>query len=97
MQAADPVKTIDIRSWPEGCIIELNGEYLGTTPIELVVNSTQGGNWTREYGVFRPITIRASARDSGRWEEKLWWPGDRIPSRILFRPPGGQPAPLAFN
>lgn len=88
VRVADPVKTIDIRSWPSGCVIELNGEYIGTTPLELVVNSTRSGNWTHEYGSFKPIILRASTRDAGGWEQKVWWPGERIPSRILFRIPG---------
>jgi PBP1b-binding outer membrane lipoprotein LpoB len=87
VRVAEPVKTIDIRSWPPGLVVELNGEYVGTTPLELVVSSTRSGNWTSDYGSFKPIFLRASTRDSGGWEQKVWWPGERIPSRILFRIP----------
>jgi len=89
VRMADPVKTIDIRSWPSGLVIELNGEYIGTTPVELVVNTTRSGVWTSEYSRgFAPIVMRASTPDAAGWEQKVWYPGDRIPSRILFRIPG---------
>jgi len=89
VRTADPVKTIDIRSWPPGLVIELNGEYIGTTPVELVVNTTRSGVWTSEYSRgFSPIVMRASTPDAAGWEQKYWYPGDRIPSRVLFRIPG---------
>jgi starvation-inducible outer membrane lipoprotein len=97
VRVAEPVRTIDIRSWPPGLVLELNGEYLGTTPLELVVNATKSGNWTTEYsGVYKPVVLRASTRDSSGWEQKIWWPGERIPSRVLFRIPGAMRG-LAVN
>jgi hypothetical protein len=97
VRTADPVKTIDIRSWPSGLVVELNGEYVGTTPVELVVNSTRSGNWTAEFARgFSPIVMRASTPDAAGWEQKVWYPGDRIPSRVLFRIPGAMKR-LAVN
>lgn len=97
VRAADPVKTVDIRSWPSGLVIELNGEYFGTTPVELVVNSTRSGNWTADFARgFSPIIMRASTPDTSGWEQKIWYPGDRIPSRVLFRIPGAMKR-LAVN
>lgn len=97
VRTADPVKTIDIRSWPPGLVVELNGEYIGTTPVELVVNTTRSGVWTREYSRgFSPIVLRASTPDASGWEQKYWYPGDRIPSRVLFRIPGAMKR-LAVN
>jgi hypothetical protein len=97
VRVADPVKTIDIRSWPSGLVVELNGEYIGTTPVELVVNTTKYGVWTSHYGRgFSPIVMRASTPDAAGWEQKVWYPGDRIPSRVLFRIPGAMKR-LAVN
>lgn len=97
VRVADPVKTIEIRSWPSGLVIELNGEYIGTTPLELVVNSTRSGNWTADFGRgFSPIIMRASTPDASGWEQKVWYPGNRIPSRLLFRVPGAMKG-LAVN
>ena len=97
VRTADPVRTIDIRSWPTGLVVELNGEYVGTTPVELVVNATRSGNWTAEFARgFSPIIMRASTPDASGWEQKIWYPGDRIPSRVLFRIPGATRG-LAIN
>lgn len=97
VRMADPVKTIDIRSWPPGLVVELNGEYVGTTPLELVVNTTKYGVWTAEYGGgYSAIVLRASTPDATGWEQKVWYPGDRVPSRILFRIPGAMKR-LAVN
>jgi hypothetical protein len=97
VRTADPVKTIDIRSWPSGLVVELNGEYVGTTPLELVVNTTRFGVWTAEYSRgFSPIILRASTPDASGWEQKIWYPGDRVPSRVLFRIPGAMKR-LAVN
>jgi len=96
VRVAEPVKTIDIRSWPSGLVVELNGEYLGTTPLELVVKSTKSGNWTSEFGFYKPVILQASTRDAAGWERKVWWPGERIPSRVLFRIPGATRS-LAVN
>ncbi len=97
VRTADPVKTIDVRSWPSGLVVELNGEYVGTTPLELVVNTTRFGVWTPDYGRgFSPIILRASTPDTSGWEQKIWYPGDRVPSRVLFRIPGAMKR-LAVN
>jgi hypothetical protein len=97
VRTADPVKTIDIRSWPSGLVVELNGEYVGTTPLELVVNTTRSGNWTADFARgFSPIIMRASTPDTSGWEQKIWYPGDRVPSRVLFRIPGAMKR-LAVN
>ena len=97
VRVADPVKTIDIRSWPSGLVVELNGEYVGTTPVELVVNTTRSGNWTADFARhYTPIVMRASTPDASGWEQKIWYPGDRIPSRVLFRIPGAMKG-LAVN
>lgn len=97
VRTADPVKTIQIQSWPPGLILELNGEYVGTTPMDLVVKSSRSGDWTSDYAsYYSPIILRASTPDTTRWEQKMWFPGDRIPSRILFRIPGAMKR-LAVN
>jgi starvation-inducible outer membrane lipoprotein len=97
VRTAEPVKTIDIRSWPSGLVVELNGEYVGTTPLELVINTTRYGVWTADFGRgYSPIILRASTPDAAGWEQKVWYPGDRIPSRVLFRIPGAMKR-LAVN
>jgi len=96
VRTARPIAKIDICSSPPGCVVELNNEYLGVTPLELVVEANTHGTWTGT--VFdAPYFMRCSMPDGNGWEQKVWRPGDRIPSRILFRIPGYRPEPLAFN
>ena len=54
VRVAEPVKTIDIRSWPPGLVVELNGEYVGT-PLWPWWSRPRG----TEFG--RPTTAVASA------------------------------------
>jgi hypothetical protein len=97
VRTADPVKTIDIRSWPSGLVVELNGEYVGTTPLELVVNTTRSGNWTADFARgFSPIILRASTPDASGWDQKIWYSGDCVTSLVLFRIPGAMKC-LAVN
>jgi hypothetical protein len=34
--------------------------------------------------------------DASGWEQKIWYPGDRVPSRVFFRIPGAMKR-LAVN
>ena len=83
-----PVFTAKITSIPLGQVVELNNEYLGLTPLELVLPGTSGGEW--EGGVMDHYVMRCSTPDNQTWEMKRWRGGDRIPTRVLFRPPGAQ-------
>jgi hypothetical protein len=63
----------------------------------LVVNTTRSGVGTSDYGRGRsPIILCASTPDASGWEQKIWYPGDRVPSRVLFRIPGAMKR-LAVN
>lgn len=83
-----PLFTTKIASIPLGQVVELNNEYLGLTPLELVLPVTSGGKW--EGGVMDHYVMRCSTPDNQTWEMKRWRGGDRIPTRVLFRPPGAQ-------
>lgn len=83
-----PLFTTKIASIPLGQVVELNNEYLGLTPLELVLPETSGGKW--EGGVMDHYVMRCSTPDNQTWEMKRWRGGDRIPTRVLFRPPGAQ-------
>ncbi len=83
-----PVFITKIASVPLGQVVELNNEYLGLTPLELVLPGTSGGKW--EGGALNHYVMRCSTPDNQTWEIKRWRGGDRIPTRVLFRPPGAQ-------
>jgi len=83
-----PVFTTKIASMPLGLVVELNNEYLGVTPLELVLPGTTNGKWEgRSWDYY---TMRCSTPDNQTWEIKRWRGSDRIPTRVLFRPPGAQ-------
>jgi hypothetical protein len=42
-------KTIRFASVPTGCIVEINGEYIGQTPFSLTVDADNNGCWPRYY------------------------------------------------
>ena len=87
VRRAQPIAKIDVRSIPTRCVVELNNEYLGMTPLEVVVDATESGNWTSE-GIGSVYVMRCSMPDGNGWEQKVWYPGNSVPKRILFRIPG---------
>lgn len=99
-----PVKTIRITSVPAGCIVELNGEYIGQTPFSLTVDADLNGCWPCYYqsGGIRSFSNRfVCTAPNGCTDNRYWSAGDRIPDVVLFRPfgryPGQQPLQLGMN
>ncbi len=95
VRKAQPIAKIDVRSIPMGCVVELNDEYLGVTPLEVVVDSTDSGNWASQ-GIGSVFVLKCSMPDGDGWEQKVWYPGHPVPKRVLFRIPGATHG-LAFN
>jgi hypothetical protein len=84
----EPAFITKIASIPLGQVVELNNEYLGLTPLELVLPGTGGGKW--EGSALNHYVMRCSTPDNRTWEIKRWRGGERIPTRVLFRPPGAE-------
>jgi hypothetical protein len=87
VRRAQPIAKIDVRSIPTRCVVELNEEYLGMTPLEVVVEASESGNWTSQ-GIGSVYVMRCSMPDGDGWEQKVWYPGNPVPKRVLFRIPG---------
>lgn len=87
VRKARPIAKIDVRSIPTRCVVELNNEYLGLTPLEIVVDTTESGNWASQ-GLGSVFVLRCSTPDGNTWEQKVWYPGNPVPRRVLFRMPG---------
>jgi len=87
VRKAQPIAKIDVRSIPARCVVELNDEYLGVTPLEVVVDATESGNWASQ-GLGSVFIMRCSMPDGDGWEQKVWYPGNPVPKRVLFRIPG---------
>jgi hypothetical protein len=95
VRRAQPIAKIDVRSIPTRCIVELNNEYLGITPLEVVVDATESGNWARQ-GIGSVFVMRCSTLDGEAYEQKVWYPVNPVPKRVLFRIPGAIRS-LAYN
>mgnify|MGYP001552581883 CR=1 FL=1 len=95
VRKAQPIAKIDVRSIPTGCVVELNDEYLGVTPLEVVVDATESGNWASQ-GFGSVFVMKCSMPDGDGWERKVWYPGHPVPKRVLFRIPGATRG-LAFH
>lgn len=95
VRTATPIAKIDVRSIPTRCIVELNNEYLGMTPLEVVVDATESGNWASQ-GFGSVFVMRCSTFDGEAYEQKVWYPGNPVPKRVLFRIPGAVRS-LAYN
>ena len=95
VRRAQSIAKIDVRSIPTRCIVELNDEYLGLTPLEVVVDATESGNWASQ-GIGSVFVMRCSSFDGEAYEQKVWYPGNPVPKRVLFRIPGLSRS-LAFN
>ena len=87
VRKARPIAKIDVRSIPTGCVVELNNEYLGVTPLEVVVDATESGDWASQ-GFGSVFVLKCSMPDGDGWEQKVWYPGNPVPKRVLFRIPG---------
>lgn len=89
MPAAVPSeRTIEILSLPRACVVEMNGEYLGGTPLKISVPATPDGRWPGPSSVVHAISV--STPNNRFVETKRYRGGDTIPQRLLFRPPYAQ-------
>jgi hypothetical protein len=81
-----PTTTVlEVVSIPPRCVVEMNGEYLGGTPVKIDIPSTPEGRWTGSPSTRHRITV--STPNNRAVETKEWRGGDVIPRRVLFRPP----------
>ncbi len=76
---------MEVVSIPARCVVEMNGEYLGGTPVKIDIPSTPDGRWTGANSTKHRITV--STPNNRAVETKEWRGGDVIPRRVLFRPP----------
>lgn len=80
--------TVEILSLPRGCVVEMGGEYMGTTPLKISVPATPDGRWQGPPGAMHAISV--STPNNRFVETKRWRGGDPVPQRLLFRPPYAQ-------
>jgi len=81
-------RTIEILSLPRACVVEMNGEYLGGTPLKISVPATPDGRWPGPRSAMHAISV--STPNNRFVETKRYRGGDPVPQRLLFRPPYAQ-------
>lgn len=91
LEAAGLSKSVQVLSFPVGGIVELNNEYIGTTPLTLTVRTGGGGTWTDSGSRAGRFVLKCSSANGQIWEEKVWLVGERVPDKILFRIGGDAP------
>lgn len=84
--AGEPQYTVttEIFSLPKGCVVEMNGEYVGTAPVKIAIPSTSDGRWQGPKGMSHAITVSTPSNRAA--ETKKYRSGDPIPKRLMFRP-----------
>jgi hypothetical protein len=87
VREAERIATIYMHSLPAGCMVELNGEFIGVTPLEFKTPATDDGEWP---GWQKVYNLRASIPLGQGYEQKSWYSGERIPTRVVFRIPGAE-------
>jgi hypothetical protein len=90
---APRARAMAVHSLPTGCMVELNGEWVGITPCHVMIPAdSTGGFQGPDLSVMKVIPVTGGIGDI-----KIWWPGQRIPSRAVFNLPWAplQPAKKA--
>jgi len=85
MTYPESTTVLEVVSIPPRCVVEMNGEYLGGTPVKIDIPSTPDGRWRGSPSTRHRITV--STPNNRAVETKEWRGGDVIPRRVLFRPP----------
>ena len=87
VRRAQEVIAVHVHSLPPGCFVELDGEFLGATPLTIRVPSYEG-DW--QGAGWKMHVLRASIPRGQGYEQKTWFGGDPIPRRVVFRIPGAE-------
>lgn len=87
---APRAKAMAVHSIPTGCMVELNGEWVGITPCWVMIPADSNGGFRGpDLAVMKVIPVTGGIGDI-----KMWWPGQRIPSRSVFQIPWAPVQPV---
>lgn len=86
---APKARAMAVHSIPTGMMVMVNEEWAGITPCAVMIPADSTG------GFIGPLLtiIKAVPVTGGLHETKIWWPGQRIPSRVVFSLPWAPPQP----
>jgi len=86
---APRARAMAVHSIPTGMMVMVNEEWAGITPCVVMIPADSTGGFV---GPLLTI-IKAVPVTGGLHETKIWWPGQRIPSRVVFSLPWAPPQP----
>ena len=86
---APKARAMAVHSVPTGMMVMVNDEWSGITPCTIMLPTDSNGGFT---GPLLTI-IKAVPVTGGLHDTKIWWPGQRIPSRVVFSLPWAPPQP----
>ena len=86
---APKARAMAVHSVPSGMMVMVNEEWSGITPCTIMLPADSSGGFE---GPLLTI-IKAVPVTGGLPDTKIWWPGQRIPSRVVFSLPWAPPQP----
>ena len=86
---APKARAMAVHSVPSGMMVMVNEEWAGITPCTVMIPADSTGGFV---GPLLTI-IKAVPVTGGLPDTKIWWPGQRIPSRAVFSLPWAPPQP----
>jgi hypothetical protein len=86
---APRARAMAVHSIPTGMMVMVDEEWVGITPCVVMIPADSNG------GFKGPLLtmIDAVPVTGGLKSTKIWWPGQRIPSRVVFTLPWAPPQP----
>jgi hypothetical protein len=86
---APRARAVAVHSIPTGMMVMVDEEWVGITPCVIMLPADSDG------GFKGPLltVIKAVPVTGGLHDTKIWWPGQRIPSRTVFTLPWAPPQP----
>jgi len=86
---APKARAMAVHSIPSGMMVMVDDEWAGITPCTVMIPADSTGGFV---GPLLTI-IKAVPVTGGLPDTKIWWPGQRIPSRVVFSLPWAPPQP----
>ena len=86
---APKARAMAVHSIPSGMMVMVDDEWSGITPCVVMLPADSTGGFV---GPLLTI-IKAVPVTGGLPDTKIWWPGQRIPSRVVFSLPWAPPQP----
>jgi len=84
-------KAMSVHSVPTGCLVELNGEFVGITPCDVMLRQGYDGGFAGSDLMVMIVKPLVGIPVPG--DIKMWWPGQRIPSEVVFLVHGASKQP----